>query len=294
MSRLWCLLTTDPTPYRCGTAARLREDSLRATASPATGWLLVEARGPWSRKAFEDSPLDPVAGQAIAERARAIGVRPLFVRRHGRADTEQRFAFVDSVSETVSWGAYERLDQVLAHEWTATEPMTDPVFLTCTHGRHDQCCAIAGRPVAEQFHALRPDSSWECSHLGGDRFAGNVVVLPWGLYYGFMDPLEVGTIVAATDRGEVYLPLLRGRSTDAPVVQAARIEVQSITGRLGIDDLILLDCDAQAPGSWRVRFQAGTAAFTVQVTQHRVADARATCSHQAPVAMRELRATMNN
>lgn len=236
--------------------------------------------------------MDSVAGKAIAERARSADVRPVFLRRHGRGSTEQRFAFVDSVSAAISWGRYERLDQVLQQDWVATEPMTDPVFLTCTHGRHDQCCAIAGRPVAEQFHALRPDSSWECSHLGGDRFAANVVVLPWGLYYGFMDPLEVGTIVAATDRGEVYLPLLRGRSTDTPAVQAARIEVQSVTGRLGIDDLVLLDCHAGGPGNWRVRFRSEDSVFTVHVTQHRVADARATCSHQAPVAMRELRATV--
>ena len=29
-----------------------------------------------------------------------------------------------------------------------------------------------------------PADVWECSHLGGDRFAANVVVLPHGFYYG--------------------------------------------------------------------------------------------------------------
>ena len=29
---------------------------------------------------------------------------------------------------------------------------------------------------------------WECSHVGGDRFAPNVVLLPDGFYYGNLDP----------------------------------------------------------------------------------------------------------
>ena len=33
-----------------------------------------------------------------------------------------------------------------------------------------------------------PEAVWECSHVGGDRFAANVVVLPDGFYYGQLDP----------------------------------------------------------------------------------------------------------
>ena len=31
---------------------------------------------------------------------------------------------------------------------------------------------------------------WQSSHIGGDRFAGNVVFLPEGLYYGRVEPAE--------------------------------------------------------------------------------------------------------
>ena len=63
-----------------------------------------------------------------------------------------------------------------------------PILLVCTHGVHDTCCALRGRPVAAALAARWPGQVWECSHVGGDRFAPNVVVLPDGFYYGNLDP----------------------------------------------------------------------------------------------------------
>ena len=52
---------------------------------------------------------------------------------------------------------------------------------------------------------------WECSHLGGDRFAANVLVLPAGLLYGRVLPFAAPEFVAAAEAGEVVGALLRGR-----------------------------------------------------------------------------------
>ena len=261
------------------------------TAAPATSWLLVSHPGPWPRRAFEDSPLDPQAGAAIAERARSMGARPLFVRRHGRRTTEPRFAFIDAATSMIDWQPYDTLADVLAAEWIATTPMADPLYLVCTHGRHDRCCAIAGRPVAAQLDRHRPQQTWECSHLGGDRFAGNVLVVPSGATYGFVNPLDVPALISATDAGQVYPPLLRGYATNTPVEQTARIAAQAALGRPGVTDLAVQSCEMLQPGRWRVRLTGAVTGATVTVEQHRVADARATCAHQTPVAMRELRAT---
>ncbi|MFN8124902.1 MAG: sucrase ferredoxin [Candidatus Nanopelagicales bacterium] len=286
--------------FRCGVMARARGDALPGTAAPARHWLLVQDLGPWPRRAFVDHPGDPVAGREIVARARESRTRPLFIRRPGRRDPRDpadRWAYVDSIAGAALWGHYRSLAEVAAGPWQAAAPLSEPLYLVCTHGRHDQCCAIAGRPVAGEFARLRPASTWECSHLGGDRFAGNVVVLPWGLTYGFVDADDVASIVAATERGEVYLPLLRGRSTDGPVVQAARIGVQRDLGLAGIDALTLTEVHATEPGRWRVSFSAGAdagdsaeaaGAWSVAVEQVRIADARATCAHDEPGPMREL------
>ena len=62
------------------------------------------------------------------------------------------------------------------------------LILVCAHGVHDACCAIRGRPVAAALAEHFPGQVWECSHVGGDRFAPNVVLLPDGFYYGNLDP----------------------------------------------------------------------------------------------------------
>ncbi len=277
--------------FRCGAAARGRDDSLLGTAAPAQQWLLVENPGPWPRRAFEDSPVDPVAGRRIVARARAARTRPLFIRRPGRRPSDEgtsRWAVVDAAAGTV--GRHDGdLARVAAAEWTASEPLAEPLYLVCTHGRHDMCCAIAGRPVASALADLRPLSTWECSHLGGDRFAGNVVVLPWGLTYGFVDADDVSDIVSATDRGDVFLPLLRGRSTEGPAVQAARITAMRSLDLTAIDALTFTSAENPEPGDWMVRFRLGATTVRVAVQQVRVPDQRATCAHSEPVAMREFR-----
>lgn len=285
-------MTDDPSGFRCSVDARARCDSLPGTAAPATGWLLVEHRGKWTRRTFEDSPPEPEAGRAIGERARGLGIRPLFVRRHGRRRRthHHRFAVVDSRTETATWGSFERLADVVDREWVARDPCPQPLYLVCTHGRHDRCCAIAGRPVAAELARLRPEAAWECSHIGGDRFAGNLLVLPYGLYYGYVDPADVEAIVAATERREVHLPLFRGRSSDQPPVQAARIAVQADLGLTEIDALELLS-SARAQRGWVASFRTPAGIATATVEQHRVGDARATCVHTAPVPMRELHVT---
>ncbi len=112
-----------------------------------------------------------------------------------------------------------------------------PILLVCTHGVHDTCCALRGRPVAAALAARWPDQVWECSHVGGDRFAPNVVVLPDGFYYGNLDP---ETAVGAIRRhlgGEVVVEHLRGMARFAPPVQAAAAAVFDRCGPLGADDV---------------------------------------------------------
>ena len=112
-------------------------------------------------------------------------------------------------------------------------PADEPVLLVCTHGRHDTCCALRGRPVAAALAQRWPDWTWECSHVGGDRFAANLVLLPDGAYYGYLDPSprcgwSRGTWPVRVDAG-----YLRGLSTEPPIVQAAMVEALQRWGPVG-------------------------------------------------------------
>jgi (2Fe-2S) ferredoxin len=112
-----------------------------------------------------------------------------------------------------------------------------PVILVCTHGIHDVCCALRGRPVALALTSRWPEQVWECTHIGGDRFAPNVVLLPDGFYYGNLDPDSALATVEAHLAGTVLTDRLRGMAGFLPPVQAAIIAAYERYGPLGPPDV---------------------------------------------------------
>jgi hypothetical protein len=272
--------------YRCSVAAEERGDPREGTAAPATRWFLVEQPGPWNgRDALRQSPLDPVVGAALRQRAERAGVRPMVIRRPGRSvpGRRRRWAYVDSRPghEQVRWGTFgtdaELLDIPL--DGSAGVLSADPVYLVCTHGRHDTCCALRGRPVALALAEIRPEQTWECSHLGGDRFAANLVMLPHGLYYAHVTPYTVERFVRAYEEGRLEEPWLRGRSAYAAPVQAAQHHIRLALGEDRIDALPVRRFEQRDEHTWHVVFGhgRGTASATVR-EDHAKEAARLTCS----------------
>ncbi|SDE96263.1 hypothetical protein SAMN05660485_02288 [Blastococcus fimeti] len=231
---------------RCSVQALARGDSGIATASPVQRWLLVEQPGPWGRDALLQSRFDARVAPLLAERARREDVRVLLVRRPGDrlADAGGRWAYADSRPgrEGMWWSVRTSDADLLTAPWDGSvgEPATGPAYLVCTHGGHDACCALRGRPLARAMPAPGPADVWECSHLGGDRFAANVVVLPQGFYYGQV-PGDGGLLVAAHQQGQVALAWLRGRAGLPAHVQAAQHGAREELGLLGVDDLAPLE-----------------------------------------------------
>jgi hypothetical protein len=215
------------TVKRCALHAQLRGDPMLGTAFPAARLLLVEQPGPWGRDGLRESHFDPQLAAEVEQRAADARVRVIAIRRPGRtpSGTVRRWAYADTRdgSQVVRWGEYtddaELLDLPL--DGSAGESDDQPVYLVCAHSKHDTCCALRGRPVAAALDAVRPGRVWECSHIGGERFAANVLLLPSGLMYGRVLPFAAPEFVAAADAGEVVGALLRGRIGYAPAAQAA-------------------------------------------------------------------------
>ncbi len=229
-------------PTRCSVTALARGDSPVATAGPAQRWLLVEQPGPWGRDALTASRFDAAVAPLLARRARAEGVRVLLVRRPGEraAGPGRRWAYADGRPghEGLWWSEREADADLLEAPWdgSAGERADRPLYLVCTHGQHDACCALRGRPLARSMPVPDALDVWECSHLGGCRFATNVLVLPHGFAYAQV-PGDGADVVGAHARGEVALPFLRGRAGMPLPVQAAQHFARERLGLLGVDDL---------------------------------------------------------
>jgi hypothetical protein len=78
---------------------------------------------------------------------------------------------------------------------------------------------------------------YECSHLGGHRFAANVLVLPDGLCFGRLDARSAPALAGELEAGRLPLEHLRGRSGLAPEEQASEILIRRELGLTGLDDL---------------------------------------------------------
>ena len=228
--------------FRCAADSVDRAEPVLGTASTVRAFLLLEVPGPWGVDALRDSRLPAEVSGELARRARQHGVRPLLIRRHGRSDPAGRTVFLGRAHARRPWLEEARLDrpeQVLDLDLAALaagrsaglRPREDPLFLVCTHGRHDVCCAERGRPVAAALAAHRPEETWEVSHIGGDRFAGNLLVLPQGLYYGRVTADEAPALADRHLQGHLSLAHLRGRSGYVFAVQAAEVFLRRELGQ---------------------------------------------------------------
>jgi hypothetical protein len=252
-------------------------ESLHATASIVRNWLLVEHPVAWGPAALTESGLAPHLSAGLAALS-AEHVRVLLVRRPVRPDDSSRHCFVAHTGRHGRWieeRVVDDLDELLAVDFS---PMRHggrvgfgtlrprPLYLVCTNGRHDQCCANLGRPVARALHARRDGLVWESSHYGGDRFAGNLVCLPHGLYFGRLSPEDAVRVVEGYERGAVALEHYRGRAGEPFAAQAAEHFLRVREHLAGVDDLVVTSHQASGDGVVEVGFAtAGGRSYAVRV-----------------------------
>lgn len=235
-----------------------------ATASRVERWLLVEQCGAWGPPAVPLARMDAALGAHLTAEAARGGARLLLLRhpRGVECPPGRQVFVVDSRPghEVVLRKQFDDdgalatatlpLGRTAADGWTEVRK---PMLLVCTHGRHDRCCAVRGRPVAEALSGRWPGRTWECSHVGGDRFAANLVVLPEGQYVARLEAVEAVDVVARLDAGVLPLEHLRGRSSLSLPVQAAQQFARTELGRARADDLLPAAQRTDGPDAWRVR-----------------------------------------
>lgn len=267
------------------------------TASTVRSWLLVEHGGPWGAHALADARMGPEARAALRAAEERFEVRVLLIRRPSRGGDRRPACFAVRSGPGEPWierAELDRLDDVadidvsgLARGRTVGMPRErSPLFLVCTHGRHDPCCAERGRPLAWTLAASEPAATWESSHVGGDRFAGNIVAFPHGLYFGRVAPDEVAGVAAAYRAGRIDLARYRGRSCHSTAIQAAEHLFRIDRGLDRVDDVRPLRA-SRRDGRIVVTLTARSGRFDVTIERTRAEPGVLTCrdggSFAAPI-----------
>ena len=115
---------------------------------------------------------------------------------------------------------------------------------------------VHARPARRLLRRARPadgggagrrrtrEHTWEVSHIGGDRFAANLLVLPDGLYYGrvtprgrarrWRPPTSTGTSTSTGCAAAPALPF---------AVQVAEVAARRATGATGLRDVRVLSVE---------------------------------------------------
>jgi hypothetical protein len=262
------------------------DEPLAGTAPRARGWVLVEHPGAWARDALAGA--SPAVNRALAPLVGTPDLRVQLIRRPGgqrpgRPGTRHlvlahtgAVPWLESLEVTDTELADFDLRQVLAVRPPGIGTSDErPRVLVCTHGSRDRCCAERGRPIAAALAAVLGETVWETSHVGGHRFAGNVVVLPAGLVLGHLDASGAVDALALLAAGRLPLTSMRGRSGLDAAGQAAEILARR---QLGND----VDVPVTArPVEAGVHLTLGSDAYLVRLHREPLGHARLlSCSDQ--------------
>ncbi|MBI4957428.1 MAG: sucrase ferredoxin [Myxococcales bacterium] len=229
----------------------------------------VEYRGHWERDVAGFALGGPARAALDACLARLPRTRLQFVRRTGpgvrHAADAPLAVFAATVgragrtyrAELGSLDALAALDLDRLFAGATGEARERPLFLVCTHGRRDACCARHG---AAFYHALAaelgPDAVWESTHQGGHRYAATVLELPSGRHHGRLAPGDAAPFARAHAAGRLYaLDRYRGRVGEPPAAQVAEAWLRADTGVLEHDAVRLLEVRADADGRHEVRLE---------------------------------------
>lgn len=253
--------------FYCSELSRGFAEKTYGTASVGDLWLLIEYPFAWGPHALKDSDLSQAVKAHLIKFIKTIPrARLLFIKRERKKPRDGLAVFVVRCREheptvaRLEINDYEQLLEInpariaAEHAPQAEASASDsPLYLVCTHGKRDKCCAKFGYPLYKSLSSLS-GSVWQCSHVGGDRFAANLVCFPHGLFYAHVTEETGRLCLEEYEERRLVLDKYRGRACYQYPVQAAEYFIRT-EGRLnGLDELRHLSCERTGERQWRVRF----------------------------------------
>lgn len=259
----------------CSQASAAAGEALDGTGCPGTThWIGLEYCRPWRPRGVVDTELPaPVAAWLAAQKS-LPDTRPLLIRQRGRRG--QALLYANIATGRVHRFELDRYRDVLDLPWhdlragrTDQGLTRERPILVCTHSARDHCCGLHGAGVARALLHHAPGRAWQCTHLGGHRFAATLVALPHGVHFGRVRADEAEALVRALDDGSLYdLDRVRGEVALSAPEQAAVLHVRR---QLGERRLGALRARSEPPvdGVHAITVHQGTTAYPLRVVRAR-------------------------
>lgn len=282
--------------FRCADASRARAESPLGSALPSQAWLLLEYTGAWAYDAWPGLCDDEgVAAIVKTWRMESQG-RVQLLRRPGRKGTRgeppYRWKYCGPTGTWHGlWTSVAEIGTIIESVNVGRVPehalpgFGDPIIAVCAHSKHDVCCAVRGRSVASLLADEWPELVWETSHLGGDRFAANALILPHGLMLGHLDDDNAVEAARGAMDGRPVAGTFRGMTGAAPAVQAALAYAVEDHPSATLQDIGVEQCREGDDGvsTVAVRVFGNVRDYAVRVTKSE--PQRNSCAHERTAAV---------
>ena len=258
-------------PKYCSDLSSEVAEPLYGTAPRTDTWILLEYPFPLEKKAFEESVLPDAVKQHLRKEQERLP-NPRLQLIHNKAysrksgfsffvvQTSDKYTHMvrDHIASYLDLLELDLLSMITNSQAESENNSNEPIFLVCTNGKRDRCCAKNGVEIFAGLSDYAKSAVWQSSHVGGHRFAANMVCFPHGIYYGRVRPGDAATLVDAYRAGQLVLKQYRGRACYNPEQQSAEYYLRTHTGITAVDDLWLTD--TQELGSDRYQIQFGSKA----------------------------------
>jgi hypothetical protein len=251
----------------CSDLSRETGESMVGTAVTVEAWFLLEYTGVWGAKATEENELPRPVQNWLEEQLSLVGDGRVQFIKQDRPVGPGGFSFFVALSREVApalyrfqLDAYEELleldVQAIASGDKAYDEFvhSEPLYLVCTNGKRDQCCARNGLALFHELAGYVGEAVWQCTHLGGHRFAPTLLTVPDGAYYGRLTPADLASFVKSQQDGQLFLENLRGRCCYDKVTQAADHFLRYKTGLFERSAYLLLGNRRLDERHWAVTF----------------------------------------
>lgn len=247
----------------CSIVSQELAEPIYGQALSANVWFLLEVNQPWGAQATTENTLPLTVQTWLNNLETAVPhSRIQFIRQIPGAKRAFFVAVVDEAAPRLYRFAFDQYETlfdldipaVIAGDAAfAAQRWSSPLFLVCTNGKRDRCCARFGAAVYRALQVQVGSAVWQTTHVGGHRFAPNIVTFPDGIFYSRVYEQDVSALVTAVQQNNVALSFYRGRTCYRELEQAADYFLRQETGRLGVRDFRHVATVTEVGGAW-VRF----------------------------------------
>lgn len=252
--------------------SRALNEPLYGTIKPSSYWFLLEYNGIYTNEAWRDARIPDAVKDKLDNYPNS---HSLLIRQPGQLlahDRQVSFFAINSVAEKPaiylmeleSYDAILDIDLEALLEGKIIEAENNPLYVICTNGKRDQCCAQYGTVFYDALAKISTSQVWQSSHIGGHRLSATMYCFPHAICYGYLSEKDAPEIVQTYSQERLILRKFRGHAIWDKPIQAAEYFIRREFDNDKIDELQLLGFTKHGE-NWLVQFAIKATNYEVEV-----------------------------